>query len=366
LTLTNWTARAVVLAPLLWAGWECARVARADFVFRELNSTAVARAVELDPGNARYLSTLAQIRERQGSDPRPLLRRALALSPLDADRSVRLALAEEAAGDSPAAERALLDAARLSRKYYPRWALANFYFRHGRRDEFWNWARESLAVSYGDRTPLFDLCAAAAGASQDVVDRALPHRRDARLAYARYASVNRRLDDVARLVEELATSAGPEDRPMIRGLCRPLVAGFRIREAHRAWVRAAIDDPPFGWHATQARGLGVYPRTGGGWSISLDGTQAERVELLSRVAPVAGSCSLTVRSQGSVDGLRWIVTQHSPGAESLGESPTGSMSFRVAQGVEAVRIALHYERPVGAVRAEGSIVVEAAEVSCAR
>ncbi len=78
--------------------------------------------------------------------------------PRASEPRIRLGLALEANGDADAAERWLLEAAEVDHQYGPAWTLVNFYFRQGRADDFWIWMRTALAVSYGDRTPAFDLC----------------------------------------------------------------------------------------------------------------------------------------------------------------------------------------------------------------
>lgn len=67
-------------------------------------------------------------------------------------------LAAEDAGDYAAAERTLLDAARIDHQYQPAWTLANFYFRRGDAARFWPWARHAAQMSYDDLPPLLRLC----------------------------------------------------------------------------------------------------------------------------------------------------------------------------------------------------------------
>ena len=78
-------------------------------------------------------------------------------------------------GDLRNAESHLLRAARASRQFAPRWELANYYVRRGDAVPFWPWARESLAIGYGDLSPVFRLCW---NMSPDAVDiwRALSRR----------------------------------------------------------------------------------------------------------------------------------------------------------------------------------------------
>jgi tetratricopeptide (TPR) repeat protein len=347
--LKQWTVRTVALAAGIAASWQCVRLALADHEFRKLTRDSLRHAVQWDSGNTRYLLTLAQLDE-----PAALLARAAALSPYDAGIRVRLGLHAEAAGDYAQAERWLLEAARLSRRYEPRWTLANFYFRRANETEFRRWAREALAVSYGDRTPLFDLC----GAMGECVD-ILPECREVRLAYAQYAAARSKAGDASALIERLAATvaADSEVRP-IQDLCRALMAEYHAAAAFRCAASIAPEQV-FGWHAEQTRGVGVYPRAAGGWSVSLDGTQPESVELMWRYHAVTGGrCTLDVELHGAIDGLRWTIEQHAPQRRRL------EVEFQAPPGLSAVRIGLRYERPAGAMRREAIIEIEHAGVSC--
>jgi hypothetical protein len=67
-------------------------------------------------------------------------------------------LSAEQATDYGAAERALLEAARIDHQYLPAWTLANFYFRRGDVAHFWPWAARAAALAYDDLAPLVRLC----------------------------------------------------------------------------------------------------------------------------------------------------------------------------------------------------------------
>jgi hypothetical protein len=336
-----------------FATWHCVRLARADAHFRKLTLEELERAAALDGGNSLYLTTLAQLKT-----PGPLLERAAAVNPYDSSIRIRLGLHAEAAGDHLAAERHLLEAVNLNRKFDPRWALANYYFRRDDRAQFRRWAREALEISYGDRSPLFDLCAAMSQDFAEVVREILPTRRDVRIAFVQYAAAHSRVREVAALVEELARSAPQSEIPAHAALCQALLAEYSVPEALRCSANLSSEDA-FPWQAHDARGIGVYPRSNGGWSVSLDGTQPEQVVLLSKIEPVSGGrCRLDVRWDTPPRGLEWWVERHT---REGGRLP---LEFDAPPGRAAVRLSLRYQRSPGDTRYEGTVEIEHARVNC--
>ncbi|MGH9658578.1 MAG: hypothetical protein ACRD96_08535, partial [Bryobacteraceae bacterium] len=83
---------------------------------------------------------------------------ALRINPRYSPAWINSGLAAEIAGDYADAERRLLEAARVDRRYRPRWTLANFYLRRNRMEDFWAWVRKAAEVRYADRTSLYELC----------------------------------------------------------------------------------------------------------------------------------------------------------------------------------------------------------------
>ena len=133
----------------------------ADVYAQRSTTEGLARAVELRPGNAdyhRWLGITLLLKDRKRAEGE--FREAVRLNAWDADSRMRLALMHEAEGKVAEAERELEEAAKVDATFLPRWALANFELRHERTPEFWKWARAAVPMSYGDRSPLFDLAAA--------------------------------------------------------------------------------------------------------------------------------------------------------------------------------------------------------------
>ncbi len=201
----------VALVSLAAAAWFSVRLARADAGFREGTPEGVARALELAPRNTAYLSLRALQVDYDGGDPRPLLESIARLTPDASAPRIRLGLDAEVRGDLAGAERWLLDAARVDRQYEPRWTLANFYFRQQKMDDFWKWMRAALDVSYGDRVAAFDLAWAAAPATQTILSRAIPDRREVLAAFLTYLLSGHK--DALPVAERLSQFHDPADSP---------------------------------------------------------------------------------------------------------------------------------------------------------
>ncbi|MCC6589352.1 MAG: hypothetical protein IT168_21820 [Bryobacterales bacterium] len=322
------------------------------------------RATAIDPGNAFHHVALGHWQEEAGQDPRPAYRAAVERLPADALLWVRLGLAEEIAGNIPEAERCLLEAGRRSRKYDVRWALANFYYRRQRPAEFITWAKASMEMAYTDLRPLFDLASSLLGDGARVRHEVLPERRPVWLQYALWAASNRNWDEAAAAAEKLGPPAEPSDRPPLAGLANVLIENRRFDEGFRVWRRLGSRDVPrMEWTPLAGRGVSVVVlEPGKRWRVDLNGDQAERCAVLTRLLPPAS---------GALRELRWKAGGQNPGF--LWEAATAGKGQVVARASwadgylqvlspEAVTVTLLYERPPGRMRFEGSLAVEALAV----
>jgi hypothetical protein len=162
------------------------RLAYAEIQFRRGTPAAVERAVgldrfappaayferlvDLDPERApRWLSAALEANPRLSST---WIARGLA-SELEGEREG--GRAGRSSGQFDAAERDLLEAARVDRQYLPAWTLANFYFRRQslRRqsaDQFWIWARRAAELTYDDFRPLLALAHAVEADPRAVIE----------------------------------------------------------------------------------------------------------------------------------------------------------------------------------------------------
>src|SRR5712692_9596647 len=127
----------LAIAALTLVSYWSLRLAYADWLFRANTPASVARAVELDPGNAQYHAWLAEIHEYEGLNPAAELAIASKLNPSDSAVWIRRGLLSESQRDFATEEKFLLHAARIDKLYAPRWTLANYYVRTGDLERFW-------------------------------------------------------------------------------------------------------------------------------------------------------------------------------------------------------------------------------------
>jgi hypothetical protein len=348
------------------------RRALADFEFRRATPASVARAVELAPSNTEYLLLRALQLDYDGADPAALLERAAALNPLSAAPRIRLGLGAEIRGDNAAAERWLLDAARIDRQFEPRWTLANFYFRRDNLAEFWKWTRAALPISYGDRRPLFDLCWRATDDAETVA-RAIPDQREVLSAYLVYLLETHRVAAAAPIALRLAAFGDPADRPILGAACDAFIDARLVSQAQRVW-RVLYGDHTGVFHPTFEA-----PRIGHGFDwrsaeipgvveldldepacrrITFDGREPESCELLRQMLMLEPGRAYKLRWRVPMSdvnsGLEWrIAGAHAP-------LSAGELSFTASS--ELVPLTLNYDRPQGEPRAEGSIEISSVMV----
>lgn len=374
--------RSIALVPLILLGvaeWEIVQQTRAHLLER---GGAWEEALALEPDNGARFARYATVLEQSGASPVAALTKAVILSPRDAALRSRLGLAEEAEADFETAERDLLGATKLSRKFEPRWSLANYYLRRERWVNFWQWILEALRVSYGDRTALFELCRQAEPDGTAQLRRVLPGDRGTRVSFAHYLFARGEAELAADLISELAETADLSEAEQFRGWCARLLESRRIREAAEVWetlrARRVVNEEAFPWQAGgTADGSAVCRRVDRDWRIILNGRQPERVDLLWRVVPVKAGRTyemswrmesrLATAAGEAAGGLEWRVESWGSEPVAIGTSAelAGRIGFVVPPGVEAARVALAYRRPSGEVRAEGSAVVRAATLTYA-
>lgn len=391
---------AVALAAAALLALASFRVAREAYAEQLCSSGEIAhlrRAAELSPRRALYRSALADLLDRTGGDPRPALREAARLCPADDSLWIRLGLAEELAGRPEEAEAHLLEAARVSRKYLPRWTLANFYYRQGRPEAVWRWAREALAISYGDRSAVFDLCWSLRAEPEFLLERVIPPRRDVVADYADFLVARGRFRAAAAIYERLAAEAQPGDLGRFLDATDRLLASGEYARARSVWNalcrRRLIPYPPlaehsgpavtnadfsrwtlgrgFDWRVPQTPGVVVARHPERGWRIVLSGDQPERCEILSQPVLLEpgrryelgfrARASLAGQWRDAPSGLRWQVAARDgrvlvesawpPGEEMAPQA----REFRVPPGGGACELKLVHERIAGSVRAQGAV-----------
>jgi hypothetical protein len=360
-------------------GWFSLRLAQADAWFRRGTLEALARAVDIAPANTDYAAFRALQLEYEGEDPVPTLERVVKLNPYASGPRIRLGLFAEIHGNFDIAEKWLLDAARVDRQFEPAWTLANFYFRHGRREEFWNSIQQALNVSYGSRKPVFDLCWRMSDDSGEILTRAIPNRREVLAAYLHYLREGspRRLAASFPVALKLAAGKDPLDLPLLSAACESFLLE-RMGGAARELRRVTTSDAPLGllmngdfvrpprdfcfdWEPPNGPGLQHLfidqpPRL----RILMSGQQQETTRLLGQYVNLEAKKVYVLRWETRTEG----VTAPSGIGWSIGESPSASIApsedwmageATFTAATDLLHLSLIYKRPAGQPRVEGYI-----------
>src|SRR5579863_2792028 len=351
------------------------RLAQASSEFDQRSPESVARALEILPHNTGYLSLRALQLEYDGEDSAALLERAAAINPLSSAPRIRLGLTAETRGDMPAAERWLLEAARVDHQFEPRWTLANFYFRQARDVEFWKWMRAALEVSYGDRARTFDLCWRLSQNAQEILERAIPDQPEVLGAYLTYVLGEHR-NAAGPVAVRLAAMRDPAYTSMLEAACDALLDSGNAADAREVWRLLARPAPGgivngdfarptvnhgFDWRLLESVGVTQIHLDPSGHRIQLSGKQPEACALLRQIVAVEKGKQYDLRwetrTQGIalLSGIEWSVAgRHAPVAAAE-DWQKGVVSFTAS--ADLVPITLVYRRPTGHPRAEGLIEI---------
>jgi tetratricopeptide (TPR) repeat protein len=351
----------LALAALGLAMWFSVVLARADAYFRKGDVT---RAIEIAPRNTEYLTLRALQLDYDARDSSAVTMRIAALNPLASAPRIKLGLAAELAGDPASAEKWLLEAARVDRQFEPKWTLANFYFRSantaGFWDGFWEWMRAALAVSYGDRSPAFDLCWRVSSDAAEIL-RAMPDRHDVLAAYVVYLAQTNRTAALTSAARRLSAFPAKSDRALFLGACDQLIAArdpgalalwqLAGEPAPRGMFNGHFDTPPinhgFDWRFDETPGVTHIDRLQA-HRIVLNGRQPETAVLLAQTLNLASGRYKLQWDASDLSGLEWrIAGAHAP-------ITAGGLSFTAPPG-GFVELQLVYQRPLGEPRAEGTV-----------
>lgn len=375
---------AAVLPILAFAAFQSLRLGWADLLYRRATPESLQRAAELCPETAEYQQALAEAAPGQAPER---LRKALALNPFLTSARIALASRQETDGDLAGAEATLLEAVRYDRQYAPAWALTNFYFRTGQASRFWDWAQAAAAISYGELSPLFDVCFLVTNDAGVVLSRAVPHRREAERKYLRYLMVRGRVEDARAAAMRIASAPVDEDREILLKYTDLALAKGSSSAARQVWnalsshalisypsvapgvlVNADLSRPLFGrgfdWRPDEGK-CAVVARTKlpePAIEILFSGRQPEECEALDHVLEVTPNrryvlrFQFTTRDLPSRTGLRWTIGNGRdfdfPEAASWTD---GVWQIESRQGFS--RLALAYRRSTGTSRIEGALLV---------
>ncbi|MBV8570779.1 MAG: hypothetical protein JO319_09205 [Acidobacteriaceae bacterium] len=386
--------RYLLVSAAIAAGLYSLLLARAQYLFQEDTLLSVSAAVRLVPYNSAYVARLGSWKPKERV---ALLERAVALNPFDSQSWIQLGLYSELqAHDLIAAERYYRKAAEVNHMYLPKWTLTNFYFRHGREPEFFRWAEATLAITPYSPDPVFTQMWLMTSDPARIAS-AVPNRPETLLRYAWFLVNNGHEGCIAPIVQRLIAQVGGgnprtwgrddliatiEDRLLADGQAEPAMQIWS--SMHRGgWVSQPVPTAThplsngdfsvpfyphgFDWAPLDPPGIAISHYTDqSSVRFEFSGDEAEHSVLMQEYIPVAkdGSYLLTWHAVSedisSPSGLVWHL--HQIGAEKDLQSgdlldAQSSWRFHVAPAVSLGRLALDYSRPMGSVRARGSIVL---------
>jgi hypothetical protein len=370
-------------------------LARAEWLFRQDTAVSVPAAVSLVPFQSSYLARLAAWLPSQRV---ALLQRAVAINPFDSESWTQLGFAAEFQQHDPtAAERHYLRAAEVNRMFLPRWTLTNFYFRHGRTDEFYRWAAASLANTPYAPEPIFaQMWSMGQDAQRNA--RTVPDRPRILLAYAWYLSNQDQVATLPSVVARLIAAAGHrdprawgrdsllaeiEDRLITRGN-RTAALEIWSTLSKAGWIRLTVPTMQapvtngdfnvplyrhgFDWRPVPIEGVRMDESSlNGTLRIELSGNQPEQCVLLRQYLPLEPGRSYQfawlAQTQLSEQpaGVRWHLRRLSDGSElqpASADLSAGSGIWNVQAAEPLEVLSLEFARPLGHLRARGVVVLK--------
>lgn len=386
----------VIVAAALVGAYFSAVFARAAFLFQQDTAESIPAAVDLVPYNAGYVARLGAW---QPDHKEALLQRAVQLNRFDYESWIQLGLtAEMQQHDLSSAEKYYLQAAKVNQMFQPKWTLTNFYFRNEQPDKFFHWAKATLQISPYQADPVFTQMWLL---SQDAarIAAAIPDRPGVLLEYTNFLTRSGQFAPIPAVVERLAQITGDghpsepgrdegvlqaEDRILAAGQLRPAMAVWRSI-AQAGWIHAGVPTPAsplsngnfattflnhgFDWTPAASAGLTVEQSPGEKRiEITLSGDEPEHCLLLQQYIPLdpGRAYHLAWHAEGhSLEvptGISWQVHPVESGtavqlrAGDVLEGADASWDFR-APSSDVGLLTLEYDRPLGKVRANGSVTL---------
>lgn len=369
-----------------------ARLAYVDSLARQDTVPALKEAIRAFPGNAGYHARMSDLDPARAAAE---IRLALNLNPSRADFWIAQSIIQELNLDSSASEKSLLEAARVSRYYIPRWALANFYYRRQNPAQFRPWAREALtaARTAADVPTIIQMSRKLGLSSDDIRRNLLPDRPDVLQAYLQEILRDKDWDQLYLLARKLTTIGSSDHRDTILASAEALFDAGRIDAAIDLWNTAAQQhwipyaslnpstglsitngaftlDPlrsAFDWKIRDNDGISAARLPTAGLHFEFSGKQPEACELLSQNVPLlpARKYELRVKYRTAgilpATGLHWRIL--GPTGPAIAEGPSLSsedltedmLAFQSPPQQVPLRLSLFYARVPGTVRIEGQL-----------
>ncbi len=213
------------------------RVASDSFVARP-TERSLAWAVAMSPSQPEAWRTRADWLDRVDGDSAAAerdLKRAVEAAPADSDLRVELASQLERDGRVEEAEKRLLEATNESRGFAARWALANFYLRQGRQDDYWTAIRDAVVVDPENTSAAAALCWRAFNDSKTILDRAMPDQPEVNRRYFAFLSALGNLEARREAWPRFLSTLEPRDISLGGEYVDGLIAAKDIDEAVEAW-----------------------------------------------------------------------------------------------------------------------------------
>ncbi len=324
---------ALVLAALSLAGRASVRVLIADQLAQD-DEAELRRAVALTPRNADAWARLGSMLEKRGDDARAaeVLQRAVELNRYDSGAWVDLALVKEIGGDMPGAQKCLLEAVRVDSTFPPWWALANFHLRAGNTDPFWSAMRRAVASGRADLDAAFALYWRASEDPAEILRRGIPDVPEVNRKYLAFLLQTDRNAACDAVWDRQSARLQPEDLPAGLSYVDRLIASRSVPRAVKVWnqlcaaglVRFQPLDPAagrlltggdfasepsgrsFDWALRATDGLTAYPENLGGLAglrIRFSGAHPESTEILAQFAPALDRRTYRLKYQYATEGL---------------------------------------------------------------
>lgn len=334
-------------------------------------------ATQLAPANAANYARLGALEPENASK---WLDIALRLNPVDPLLWIEKGVNQEVAGDPAAAERSLLEAARLDHQYVPRWTLAAFYFRQRNVPQFQHWARQALEMAWGDALPLFQMAGNLEMSLADVRRTMLPDRAPVLSAFISECIRRKDLDEAARAAHDLVKIGSREYRSIVLVAADALFNANRTSDAVSIWNEVVsarwiphqklglIANPDFSfdfvpaafdWRPATLDGV-VFWRLGNGRGLQIEfsGRQPETCTLLTLPLPLEPKHSYKIHTETTASGfekdtgLKW----HLGAAEWEAAEPE-TQTIETPDKPQPLSLTLVYTRALGTKRMEGTLTV---------
>jgi hypothetical protein len=243
-----------------------------------------------------------------------------------------------------------------------------------------------------DPTALFQLCWRVSSDAREILERAIPPAPRARRAYLDFLIRSERIEAAEAVADELGRGPGASDLDPLLRYCDAALELKLVTPAIKTWnalSRARLIPYPegavlangefasaplghgFDWRRKSVSGVAVsFAPVVREMLVSLSGKQAETCDLAEHYVAVQTSAAYRVRFRYRTrdllpeSGLDWSFLDAGSGAAfaSVAFAPSENgwserqLDFSTPVSCDLARFTLRYRRPIGAVRAEGSVV----------